>query len=435
MGAPVPGAARIPDVTELPKSAPDEVAMAPPQARSAVVIGAGPTGLASALALAAVGVDVALAAPPFEAAQASADTRTTALLLSSIELLKNLGAWDLVAHESQELRAIRIVDDTGGLLRAPEVSFRAAELGLASFGANLANSHLLQALARLARAHPRIAWHATTGVSGVMASVDGVRVALTEGGVLTASLLIGADGARSLARRSAGIGAKVWSYPQLAVCGAFAHARAHDDTTIELQRRAGPLTLVPLKERRSSFVWVEEPEEAARLAGLGEAAFLSELYARTRGVLGPLCALSPCARYPLRGLSAERMAGARTALVGEAAHVIPPIGAQGLNLSLRDAASLAECVAKTCAQGGDIGGARTLAAYEAARASDVASRTLLIDLINRSLLSPLSPLAAARGVLLHLFANSQTLRRAAMRLGLEPPGPLPPLMRPGAAAP
>jgi 2-octaprenyl-6-methoxyphenol hydroxylase len=134
----------------------------------------------------------------------------------------------------------------------------------------------------------------------------------------------------------------------------------------------------------------------------------------------------------LAGLHAERMAQNRVALVGEAAHVLPPIGAQGLNLSLRDAAALAECVADARSRDEDLGGAGTLAAYHDARAADVVSRTVSVEFLNRSLLADFLPLQALRGLGLHLLANVGPLRRLAMRGGLDAAGPLPRLMRPRA---
>jgi 2-octaprenyl-6-methoxyphenol hydroxylase len=179
-------------------------------------------------------------------------------------------------------------------------------------------------------------------------------------------------------------------------------------------------------------VWVETRAEASRLADLDDTAFLAALEERLQGLLGQLSNPAPRAQYRLAGLHAERMAQRRVALVGEAAHVIPPIGAQGLNLSLRDAAALAECVADTIERGGDIGGGETLAAYHGGRFADVVSRTVSVELLNRSLLADFLPIAALRGFGLHLLANVAPLRRIAMRGGLEPAGPLPRLMQPGA---
>jgi 2-octaprenyl-6-methoxyphenol hydroxylase len=397
-----------------------------------VVVGAGPAGLAAAVALAALGAEVVIAAPAHDPARAEADRRTTALLLGSIELLKNLGVWQGCGNDSAPVRGVRIVDDRGGLLRAPEVLFRAEELGLADFGANIANSALNAALFAVASKTSRLSWLPTSAVVRVTPAEACVSLELAEGGTLSAALVVAADGRNSLARAAAGIAVRTWAYGQAAIAAAFSHRRPHSAITTELHRRAGPLTTVPLPGDASSLVWVEQPAESARLAGLDEQEFLCELGERLRGLLGSLDGIGPRATYPLSGLAAARMGQNRIALVGESAHVIPPIGAQGLNLGLRDAAALAECVSMARAAGQDIGGSETLAAYHAARASDVRARTLGVDLLNRSLLTDFLPAQALRGIGLHLLANVAPLRRFAMRGGLAPAGPLPRLMRPGA---
>lgn len=398
----------------------------------AAVVGAGPAGLAAALALAALGSEVTVAAPAYDAARAEADTRTTALLPDSVQLLKNLGVWGLCGERSAPLRGVRIIDDRGGLLRAPEVLFRAEELGLASLGANVANSALNAALQAAACAAPRLAWVATARVAKIAPGERSVQLALAEGGTLQAALAVGADGRNSSARAAAGIDARTWDYGQAAIAASFAHARPHEGITTELHRRAGPLTTVPLPGNASSLVWVETPAQAHRLADLGDRAFLQELAARLQGLLGPLGEVGARTVFPLGGLAAARMGQNRIALVGESAHVIPPIGAQGLNLGLRDAAALAECVSAARAEGRDIGGRETLAAYHAARAADVLTRTLSVDLLNRSLLTDFLPAQALRGVGLHALANVAPLRRLAMRGGLAAAGPVPRLMRPRA---
>jgi len=394
-----------------------------------VVIGAGPVGLAAALSLAAVGVDVVIAAP---ARDGVADARSTALLLTSVALFDNLGAWSRCAQQSAALLGIRVIDDHDHLLRAPEVLFKASELGLPSFGSNIANSVLIAALWAAVRDQPRILWHRTAGVREVTPCDDRVRLLLAEGDTLLSRLVVGADGARSLAREGASIGTRTWDYPQVAIAGTVRHSRAQDGITSELHRRSGPLTLVPLSREEASFVWVVEPDEARRLADLDTAGFLVELSARLKGLLGTLLSVRARSTFALGGLSTECMGKRRIALVGEAAHVIPPIGAQGLNLGLRDVATLADCVADARTRGQDIGGAAMLEAYDRARGSDVASRTLMVDLFNRSLLSDLLPIAAARSICLQLLANLPAARRLAMNAGLRAVGPLPRLMQPQA---
>src|SRR5262245_7844410 len=396
----------------------------------AVVIGAGPTGLTAALALSACGAQVAITAPPFDRTLIEADRRTTALLPGSVELLKNLGVWAACERHAAPLEGVRLVDDRGGLLRAPEVLFKAQEVGRTSFGVNIPNAALNGALhAQVSRAEP-VRWAATSAVVAVEPTEEGVAVSLAGGQQLKGALAVAADGRASTVRAAAGIAIRVWSYDQTAIVTTFQHTRAHANITTELHRRAGPLTTVPLPGDASSLVWVEEPSVAARLSALEPARFLAELAERLQGLLGSLRAAGPITAYPLAGLSAARMAQNRVALVGESAHVLPPIGAQGLNLGLRDAAVLAECVAQALARGEDIGGRATLEAYHGARAPDVMSRTLSVDTLNRSLLDDFLPLQALRGLSLHVLANIAPVRRLLMRGGLEAPGRLPHLMQP-----
>jgi 2-octaprenyl-6-methoxyphenol hydroxylase len=406
--------------------------MARVESTQIAIVGAGPAGLTAALAMSALGADVVLAAPAYDPARAAADRRTTALLLGSVELLKNLGVWPRCERESTPLAGIRVVDDRAGLLRAPEVLFEASDLALPSFGANVPNPALTAALEAAARRAPRIAFVETSAVTEIDIGETSVRLQLAEGGAITAALAVAADGRNSVVRKAAGIGTRTWHHGQAAVATSFHHARPHGGVTTELHRRNGPLTVVPLPGPSSSLVWVEAPAEASRLAALDDAAFLAALEERLQGLLGSLSDAAPRAQYRLAGLHAERMGQRRVALVGEAAHVLAPIGAQGLNLSLRDAATLAECVADSLERGGDVGGEETLAAYHRARSADVVSRTVSVELLNRSLLADFLPMEALRGLGLHLLANVAPLRRIAMRSGLEPAGPLPRLMQPGA---
>jgi 2-octaprenyl-6-methoxyphenol hydroxylase len=405
----------------------------------AAAIGAGPTGLAAALALAHMGVEVAVIAPGSRASGSDpvappSDQRTTALMVPSINLLKNLGVLEAAAIESDAqgltpMTAVRIADDRGGIVRAPEVVFRAAELGFASFGANIANPTLLAGLRSAAERHPGIAWVETGGVMGLAPAAASVVLELAEGGTLEAALAVAADGRNSTVRAAAGIEVDAWAYPQAAIATSFGHSRPHEGIVNELHRPAGPLTTVPLPGRRSALVWVEQSEQADRLAGLDDLAFTAVLEDRLQGVLGSIGEVTPRAVHRLSGLRARRMTGVRVALVGEAAHVMPPIGAQGLNLGLRDAAQLADCAVEARARGEDLGGRAMLAAYERARAWDVLGRSVAIDLLNRSLIADLLPVDMLRGLAAHLVTGLGPLRRLVMREGLGVAGPLPSLMR------
>lgn len=394
-----------------------------------LVVGTGPAGLIAALAMAAAGLDTIVAGPPLDPVTAARDTRTTALFTGSVTLLANLSIWPHLAGSAVPLLAIRLIDDTGAIWRAPEVLFRARELDLPAFGANVDNVDLLRALYDRVGEESRLAVVAGNVVAGFETGDGGTIVALDDGRRIAARLVVGADGRNSLCRAEAGIAIRQSPYPQSALATRFAHARDHEGISSELHRPTGPLTTVPLAGRQSSLVWVETPEEADRLEAIGEHDFITTLEERLQGFLGTITSIGPRAAFPLSRMVAERMGARRIALVGEAAHVIPPIGAQGLNLGLRDIAVLAELVGDARTNGDDIGGGKLLAAFDRARRGDVAGRVNMVDALNRSLISGFLPLHLVRGAGLHALDRIGWLRRLVMQEGLQPSGRLPRLMR------
>jgi 2-octaprenyl-6-methoxyphenol hydroxylase len=397
--------------------------------RDVAVVGAGPAGLAAALALAHVGADVVLIGPaPRKPNGGSHDTRTAALLASSVDLLKALKVWEAVAPHAAPLRTVRIVDTSQSLFRAPEIAFEARELGLDAFGYNIPNTVLVEAL--YARARNMLDAIVPASVSRIAFDGSGARLTC-DGTEVEARLIAAAEGRRSICRKTAGIGTRAWCYDQSAIATSFHHTLHHDGVSTELHREGGSVTTVPLPDpHASSLIWVGSSAEIAQLMQLGDTAFAELLAERLGGVLGRIPDIGARAAFPVEGLSAETLGARRTALIGEAAHILPPIGAQGLNLGLRDAAALADCVADARGRDADPGGDEVLADYARARRFDVLSRTIGVDLLNRSLLTGFAPAQAARGAILHGLAALPFLRRAVMRVGLEPPTDLPSLMRP-----
>lgn len=392
-----------------------------------VVIGTGAAGLAASLALSGEGLTT-LAIGPAISAGTARDPRTTAVFLGSVALLRHLGVWRHLEPLAAPLVGLRLIDDTGGLLRAPEVLFRAQELGLTAFGYNVENSTLLQCLYERACTLPNLRL-APGEVSTVAITDDHVDVTLAHGASVRARVVVGADGRRSLTRTSAGIATHDWAYPQSAIAARFDHSRAHGGISTEFHRSTGPLTTVPLPGNSSSLVWVENPAETARLMELPPDRFARELEYRLQGLLGTISNVGARAAFPLSGLSAERMTGNRVALIGEAAHVLPPIGAQGLNLGFRDAATLAEVLGDARVAGEDPGCASRLAEYARRRNADVVSRSIAVDLLNRSLISDLLPLHLLRSAGLHMLEITPWLRRLVMQEGMQPSWTVPRLMR------
>jgi 2-octaprenyl-6-methoxyphenol hydroxylase len=396
----------------------------PDKKPGAIVVGGGPAGLTAAIALAAGGVDTVLVGKR----PAAQDNRTTALLSGSVTALATLGVWDLCAEQAAPLRVMRIVDDTGRLWRAPEVKFDAQEIGLEAFGHNIENRHLVAALDRRARGLSGLRI-VEDEVSGVSPGERSASVALKGGEKLEAQLIVGADGRRSLCRDAAGIGLDEHEYPQVALTLCLRHSRPHHDTSTEFHTPSGPFTLVPLPGNRSSLVWVLGPADADDLAALDDDALSEEIERAAHSILGKIEVESGHGLFPLARVSAKRFAANRVALVGEAAHVIPPIGAQGLNLGLRDAATIGELAVAAHRAGRDIGGINTLAAYDKMRRADVGSRTVAVDLLNRSLLSDFLPVQGARGLGLYAIDRIGPLRRMVMREGVAPRAAQPKLMR------
>jgi 2-octaprenyl-6-methoxyphenol hydroxylase len=242
-------------------------------------------------------------------------------------------------------------------------------------------------------------------------------------------LAVGADGARSLCRAAAGIGIDRRSYPQTALTLNLTHARPHDDTSTEFHTENGPFTLVPLPGRRSSLVCVLDPGHAAALAATTDVELSAEIERRAHSLLGKMSVEPGRGLFPLAVETAHLFARERIALIGEAAHVVPPIGAQGLNLGLRDAAALAELVTNASRQNADVGAPAVLARYDAERRADVLSRRIAVDLLNRSLLTDFLPVQGMRGLSLYVVDRIGPLRRALLREGVMPAASQPRLMR------
>jgi 2-octaprenyl-6-methoxyphenol hydroxylase len=392
------------------------------------VIGAGPAGLIAAASCAHFGLRTVVIGP----SPNLADRRTSALFGGSIELLKKLDIWAELEADAEPISAIRIVDGSDALLRAPEVLFRASEAGFAAFGYNVPNSALTAALEGACDGAGR---RISASVSRVDIGCDKVTVHCDNGETVVARLTVAADGRTSATRLAAGIDVSNWSYPQSAIVATFRHDRPHLDISTELHRSAGPLTVVPGPGKTSNLVWIDTHEEITRLMTLGDSAFGQELSSALKGLLGSLSEFTPRQSFRLSGQTARPLAKNRVVVVGEAAHVIPPIGAQGLNLSFRDAATLAEIAGEAKHSGKDVGGTATLDRYEAARRADVGVRVFAVDLLNRSLLNADIPgVSLARGLGLYALAKSPALRARVMREGILPAASNPALMRAGGNA-
>jgi 2-octaprenyl-6-methoxyphenol hydroxylase len=328
-------------------------------------------------------------------------------------VLEQAGLWDRLEGHATPLRVMRIVDARGEAVRR---DFDAGDLGDQPFGWNVPNLVLKRAFTERLREMPGVRLVRGVGFLGRHAMLDEVVVALSDGQKVSARLLVGADGRNSAVREACGIGVRRTRYGQKAVVFAVTHDEPHHGVSTEVHREGGPFTLVPLPDRDgrpcSAVVWMTDGAEALRLGSLSDEAFAAEVNLRSAGVMGELTPVGGRQAWPIVTQVADRLTARRTALMAEAAHVVPPIGAQGLNMSLADLRVLLDLAA---ARRGEIGEDGWLGAYARAREPDIRLRAFGIDALNRASIGGLGPL---RSLGIRAIHDVRPIRHALMRLGL-----------------
>jgi 2-octaprenyl-6-methoxyphenol hydroxylase len=376
------------------------------------VIGGGLAGMIASVALARGGRNVALVAPP----SPKEDRRTTALMDQSIRFLDRLTLWEKLRPAAAPLTSMRIIDGTNRLLRAPTTTFRSAEVGLDAFGYNFPNKALMDVLEAAVAAEGNISRFSDMAET-IGIAPESVTITLAGGEEISADFAIGADGRKSKLRETVGINVRTWSYPQSAMVLNFVHALPHQNISTEFHTEHGPFTQVPLPGNRSSLVWVQNPSDAAARVELSLAELGNVVEERMQSLLGKVTVEEGVQIWPLSGMMAHRFGKGRIALIGEAAHVFPPIGAQGLNLSLRDIMALADllCARAELPVATDAG-----TSFDRKRRADIMTRTASVDLLNRSLLSDFLPVQVLRAAGLHVLSAIPPLRNIVMREGIEP---------------
>ncbi len=383
-----------------------------------VISGGGPAGLSAAAILGAQGARITLLdpAPPVTQMDApGADLRTTAILQPGRALFEEAGVWDHLAPHATPLDQMRIINAAE---RHVSRDFNSSDLSEQAFGWNFPNTALRAALMERLDSLPNVTFLAGTGYAGHIARSGEVRVRMTDGSQTRAKLLLACDGRESPVRAAAGIKVTRLRYGQVAVTFAATHPQPHHNVSTEIHLRGGPFTLVPLPDYDgqpcSAVVWMTDGPEAAKLMALDDDAFAAAASERATFLLGPLTLVQRRQSWPIIAQIADKFCGARVALAAEAAHVVPPIGAQGLNMSLADLG----CLKRLLDGAGDPGDADLLTRYHRRRWPEAQLRVRGVDLLNRASQTGIAPLQAARGAGLALLHDVKPVRQALMRMGL-----------------
>jgi 2-octaprenyl-6-methoxyphenol hydroxylase len=397
------------------------------------IVGGGMVGASLALALRGLDLDVALieSLAPDSAAQTSFDERTTALGNGTRRVFEALQVWDSMRGEAAAIRTIH-VSERGGFGFARLV---AAEQGIEAFGYVVPNRVigrvLWEALRRPAPGPGRLELCMPASVRDAVIGSERVELRL-EGAEcgsrrIAARLAVAADGANSVLREHAGIGAAVEDYGQTAVIASVRAERAHDDTAYERFTKDGPLALLPRHDGSYTVIWTLDPARAAEVLGLEDAVFLQALQQAFGWRVGRLEEVGRRASYPLALTRAEATVAARTVLIGNASQSLHPVAGQGFNLGLRDAATLAELIGEQ--QGGDVGAAPFLASFAARRVADRGGVTRFTDGLIRLFGDDRPGVGFARNLGLLLFDLAPPAKRALSRLSLGFAGRTPRLAR------
>jgi len=373
------------------------------------IVGGGLTGLTTALALSQKKMHITHVAP----AQSIPDMRTTALLMHSVDLFKQYGIWDKILAKAFPLKTMRIVDGTNRLIRTQQADFHASEIDLEAFGYNVKNQDVLDILKDKIFEKKNIK-QIETVVADIKQNDTSYTIKPEKGRAFKCDILIGADGRNSIVSKLMEGKPKRWDYPQSAIVLDFEHIISNQYVSTEFHRENGPFTIVPHSLNKAGLVWMENPAEVERLLKLKPEALELQIEQNMQSFLGKIKITSKVQSFPISGMVAKTFGDARHILLGEAAHVFPPIGAQGFNLGIRDLETFIEILEQN-SQAPNIGHQ-----YHQARIKDVNIRTSGVDMLNRSLLSGFIPVQFLRAFGLFALTKISPLRKLVMKFGIAP---------------
>ncbi|WP_432449332.1 FAD-dependent monooxygenase [Aliiroseovarius marinus] len=389
------------------------------------ISGGGIAGQVTAAAFAAAGFTVVMAdpfVPVTTADEEASDLRSTAFLRPARQLFDRIGLWPVLEPHAKPLDQLAVIDTTGWppVVRDRRV-FRSDDMGEEPFGWNLMNWVVRREIWDYLQTQPRITPLYGTGFRSIVQRTGEIIVSLTNGDQVRARMGIAADGKFSPLREAAGISVSTTRYGQKSLAFTVTHDAPHDNISTEIYNEGGPFTIVPLPDmdgkHASAIVWMNKGPRAQELMDMEVPAFEDVMYERSTGLLGRMQLMGNRSVWPIITQTADQLSSGRVAVVAEAAHALPPIGAQGLNTSLNDVISLLELAE---ASPETLGDPAMMRAYEKARASDISRRARVIDLFNRVTRSGDSVMQAVRLLGLKAVHDVAPMRKRVMRAGLGP---------------
>lgn len=391
-----------------------------------LIIGGGIAGLTLGCFLGQVGLKCAIVEPrelPLKELPQHFG-RTAALMGASVNILESLGIWDNLASRTASLDQMKIIDDSNPATEPVEIDFPAADINQSNFGHNIPNFMLHVSLAQKLSKLENIKLLIPNKLENYSVKNNKVFATLDDGQEIEAKVIIGADGRYSHVRKLAGIDFRKNDYGQSAITCLVEHSLPHQNISTEHHRSGGPFTTVPMPNKDgkhySSIVWVENTDDAATYMALEKTLFETAIKERSLNALGDITLASTPESFPLKGIIAHDLIAPRVALIAEAAHAMSPIGAQGLNLSLRDVATMAETLIDAARVGQDIGSDVTLNKYSKRRRLDIRSRFTGVDGYNRIVSNNIELLRGLRRTGLKTLKTLPTFKSFVMEKSLSP---------------
>lgn len=378
------------------------------------IIGGGLAGLIAAIKYSQMGFRIICVDVNFGAGKVN-DFRSTALLLPSIQLLKDCNLWQLLEEEGSPLSAIKIFD-VSSANNEKNIEFNASEIGEEYFGYNVANQNLFKILKNTATEDDNIKLITNDEFIDIKTRTGAAYIELRSGKRITCKLLIGADGRNSSVRETLSIKTTIIKYDQDALAFTISHAHPHSNISVEIYESGGPFTIVPLKNpNESAIIWMDKSKSIKKAMQLDIPEFEKSITHRSGNCLGALKLTSEFSSWPIINQLAQKITSNRCALIAEAAHVLPPIGAQGLNMSIQDIRILGDIIDGTQ----DPGSYTNLINYEKIRKKKIVARSKIINGLNLSSIPENKNLQKARQTALDLIGSSSMAKNLLINIGLS----------------